>query len=64
MDHLLDLRKEVVALTYLLPFTDKMFGAISRNEMKPYEYFLDAVSYYGSGKKLYYDDDIILSTSG
>eukprot|EP00343_Euplotes_focardii_P006564 CAMPEP_0205817984 /NCGR_PEP_ID=MMETSP0205-20121125/25173_1 /ASSEMBLY_ACC=CAM_ASM_000278 /TAXON_ID=36767 /ORGANISM="Euplotes focardii, Strain TN1" /LENGTH=230 /DNA_ID=CAMNT_0053109679 /DNA_START=155 /DNA_END=844 /DNA_ORIENTATION=- len=43
MDQLLDTRKEVVAMTYLLPLTDKMLGAVGKLEMKPYEHFLDAV---------------------
>ncbi|CAI2360677.1 unnamed protein product [Moneuplotes crassus] len=63
MNHLLDMRKDIIAMTYLLPFTDKMYGAVARSEMKPYEYFLDAVNYYQSGGKSRVDDDIILSTS-
>mmetsp|Transcript_18644 Transcript_18644/g.16507 ORF Transcript_18644/g.16507 Transcript_18644/m.16507 type:complete len:150 (+) Transcript_18644:393-842(+) len=63
MDNLLLFRKEAVAMTYLLPFTDKMYGAIARSEMKPYEYFLDAVSYAERTKDKSYDDDIIVSSS-
>lgn len=63
MDNLLEMRKEVIALTYLLPFTDKMYGAVGRSEMKPYEYFLDAVDNHEKSQNSHIDDDIILSDS-
>ena len=57
------LRKEVVGMTYLFPFTDKMYGAVARSEMKPYEYFLDAVISAERNKDKHFDDDIVVSTS-
>jgi acyl-CoA oxidase len=61
MDNLLILRKDAVALTYTVPFTDKMYGEISRNEMKPYQYFLDAVDRAGKDKLDNTDHDIIVT---
>lgn len=43
MDNLLKLRPEVVGLSYLMPVTDKMIGAVGKLEMKPYEKFLGYV---------------------
>ena len=60
MDNLQTLRKDAVALTYTVPFTDKIYGEISQNEMKPYQYFLDAVDRAGINKLDNTDDDIIL----
>ena len=43
MNNFKDLRKEVVAMTYLLQFRDKMLGAIGANDMNSYTRFLNAV---------------------
>jgi len=63
MDHLQESRKEVIAMTYLLPFTDKMIGSVGKLEMKPYENFLDTLDKSERVKSDDIDGDIILSTA-
>eukprot|EP00344_Euplotes_crassus_P011763 CAMPEP_0197018648 /NCGR_PEP_ID=MMETSP1380-20130617/80224_1 /TAXON_ID=5936 /ORGANISM="Euplotes crassus, Strain CT5" /LENGTH=407 /DNA_ID=CAMNT_0042445903 /DNA_START=183 /DNA_END=1403 /DNA_ORIENTATION=- len=60
MDNLLKLRKEVVGLSYLLPFTDKMQGALFKLDMKPYEHFLDFVERSERKANIDIDGDIII----
>lgn len=63
MDNLQLFRKDAVALTYTLPYPDQMYGEIARQEMKPYQYFLDAVDRANEEGEFKIDDDIILSHS-
>uniref|UniRef100_A0A7S3P1G6 Uncharacterized protein n=1 Tax=Euplotes crassus TaxID=5936 RepID=A0A7S3P1G6_EUPCR len=63
MDNLLKLRKEVVGLSYLLPLTDKMQGAVSKLDMKPYENFLDFVERSERKISIDIDGDILIPSS-
>ncbi|CAI2360375.1 unnamed protein product [Moneuplotes crassus] len=60
MENLAKLRKEVVGLSYLLPFTDKMQGAISKFDMKPYKNFLDFVEKAERKSDYNFDDDVVI----
>lgn len=63
MDNLQLLRKEVVALSYLAPVTDKMMSGMAKHDMKPYENFLDAVEKAERTKNSTTDGDIYIDTS-